>query len=153
MGLDMFLTKETYIGANYAHNEVKGTINLEVGGETVPIRLDRVVSIEESIGYWRKANQIHNWFVQNVQDGEDDCDKHYVELDKLKQLVEVCKQVAQNPNLAEELLPTCEGFFFGSSEYDEWYFMDIHNTINMLEPVIEEMEQSKHADIYYHSSW
>ena len=32
--------------------------------------------IIEQVGYWRKANQIHNWFVENVQDGEDDCCYH-----------------------------------------------------------------------------
>lgn len=149
----MYLRKKTYIGANYEHNEVVGTIEIKKCGEVIPINFNRVTEIEESIGYWRKANQIHNWFVENVQDGEDDCDEYYVELDKLKQLVDLCKQVVENPSLAEELLPTCKGFFFGSSEYDEGYFTDIHDTIAMLEPVIEEMEQSKHADIYYQSSW
>ena len=28
---------------------------------------------DESFGYWRKANQIHKWFVDNVQGGIDDC--------------------------------------------------------------------------------
>lgn len=32
-------------------------------------------SIWKEIGYWRKANHIHKWFVDCVQDGEDDCEK------------------------------------------------------------------------------
>ena len=153
MGLDMYLTKKTYIGANYAHNEVEGTIELKSCGEVIPIKLDRVVSIDERIGYWRKANQIHRWFVDNIQGGEDDCKEYYVDIKKLKELVELCKQVAETPSLADDLLPSYKGCFFGSYEYDEWYFMDIHNTISMLEPVIEEVENSKGADIYYQSSW
>ena len=27
----------------------------------------------EEVGYWRKANAIHGWFVRNVQNGKDDC--------------------------------------------------------------------------------
>ena len=78
MGLDMYLTKETYIGANYEFNEIGGTLELTREGSPIPIKLNRVVSISERIGYWRKANQIHNWFVENVQGGEDDCKKYYV---------------------------------------------------------------------------
>lgn len=153
MGLDMYLTKKTYIGANYEFNEIGGTLELTREGSPIPIKLNRVVSIDERIGYWRKANQIHNWFVENVQGGEDDCKQYYVELDQLKQLVEVCKSVVDDISLAEELLPTRKGFFFGAYEYDEYYIQDLEDTIEMLTPVIEELEQSQHADIYYQSSW
>jgi hypothetical protein len=153
MGLDMYLTKKTYIGANYEFNEIGGTLELTREGSPIPIKLNRVVSIDERIGYWRKANQIHNWFVENVQGGEDDCKQYYVELEQLKQLVEVCKSVVDDISLAEELLPTRKGFFFGAYEYDEYYIQDLEDTIEMLTPVIEELEQSKHADIYYQSSW
>ena len=153
MGLDMYLTKETYIGANFEFNEIGGTLELTKGGSPIPIKFNRVVSISERIGYWRKANQIHNWFVNNVQGGEDDCESHYVTLNQLKQLVKACKSVVDDISLAEELLPTREGFFFGAYEYDEYYIQDLKDTIEMLTPVIEEMEQSQHADIYYQSSW
>ena len=144
----MYLTKETYIGANYAHNEIGGTLDLTREGNTIPIQFNRVVSVDERLAYWRKAYQIHKWFVNNVQEGLDDNARHYVTLEQLKELVELCKQVAQNPSLADELLPTDD-----DEQYNEWYFMDIHDTIAMLEPVIEEIENSKGADIYYQSSW
>lgn len=50
--------------------------------------------IMEQVGYWRRANQIHNWFVTNVQDGEDDCDYHH-ECTKeiLENLLDTCKTV------------------------------------------------------------
>ncbi len=40
-------------------------------------------------------------------------------------LLEVCKQVAADPSKAEELLPTQSGFFFGGTEYDEYYMNSI----------------------------
>lgn len=30
------------------------------------------IKIIYEVAYWRKANHIHNWFVQNIQDGIDD---------------------------------------------------------------------------------
>lgn len=38
MGLDMYLSKKIYIGANYEHNNVKGKINLTKGEENRPAR-------------------------------------------------------------------------------------------------------------------
>ena len=34
---------------------------------------------------------------------------------------------------AEELLPTCSGFFFGSTDYDEYYFEDLKDSIGQME--------------------
>ena len=78
MGLDMSLTKKVYIGAQYEHNQVTGTIDLYSAGKPILIELKKVTYIEEEAGYWRKANAIHRWFVENVQKGEDDCRDYYV---------------------------------------------------------------------------
>lgn len=53
-------------------------------------KLDYVIF---QIGYWRKANAIHNWFVENVQNGDDNCDDYYVDTDKLKELKEICEKI------------------------------------------------------------
>ena len=43
---------------------------------------------------WRKANQIHNWFVENVQDGIDDCSYHNeVTKEILEELLDICQRV------------------------------------------------------------
>lgn len=153
MGLDMYLTKETYIGANYEFNQIGGTVELTREGRTIPIKFNRIVSVTERIGYWRKANQIHNWFVENVQGGVDDCGRYYVSLDQLKQLVNTCKEVLDDITLAHDLLPRKRGCFFGEETYGDYYIQDLEDTIEMLTPVIEEMETSENADIYYQSSW
>ena len=91
------------------------------------------------VGYWRKANQIHNWFVENVQNGVDDCGEYTVSPSQLKELLEICKQIheTKDPKIAKTLLPTTEGFFFGSTDYDEDYFYDIKETITILTNVLE----------------
>ena len=96
------------------------------------------VSDKTEVAYWRKANQIHNWFVENVQNGNDDGGTYEVSGKKLKKLVDLCKEVLQSPEKAEELLPTREGFFFGSTDYDKYYFEDLRDTIEKLKSISDE---------------
>jgi len=72
--------------------------------------------LEFGLAYWRKANHIHRWFVENVQGGDDDCEEYHVSEEDIKRLLELCNAVAGNHDLAKELLPCKEGFFFGSSD-------------------------------------
>lgn len=149
MGLDMYLINKKYIGANYEHNKITGKIELFQDGKLININLDRVTYIEEEIGSWRKSNAIHNWFVDNVQDGEDNCEYHYVSDEKLEELLNIVNQILNDHDLAEVLLPTQNGFFFGSTDYDDWYFEDLKDTKEILEKALKE----EYGDIYYLSSW
>ena len=100
------------------------------------------ISISYPIGYWRKANAIHNWFVQNVQDGRDECQKSYVSAQNLRDLREACQAVLATKNnslvsvseVAEENgLAPLAGFFFGGTEYDEYYYGDLEYTIKTID--------------------
>jgi hypothetical protein len=105
--------------------------------------------------YWRKANAIHQWFVDNVQGGEDNCKPYIFYLDSLEELLAVCKEVKENPDEAENLLPTSNGFFFGSTEYDEWYWEDLDRTIVELTALIDKLkaESLTTYDLEYQASW
>jgi len=152
MGLDQYFTKKTYIGANHDHNEVTGTVEIYVKGEKLPIRFDRISYISEEVGYWRKANAIHGWFVKNVQDGVDNCEEYHVSMEKIKELHSICAEVLYNNKKAEELLPATDGFFFGSTYYDKYYYEDIKYTFNLLGNIITYGEGWR-VDYYYNSSW
>lgn len=156
MGLDMYLTKKIYIGANYEHNKVAGEITLTKDGKPIKVNMKKLTYIEEQVGYWRKANHIHKWFVDNVQDGVDNCGDYSVSDEQLKQLLAACKAVVDKPELAKTELPTQSGFFFGGTEYDEYYIQDCNNTIEIIEALFNEVEPGKDYlpdEIYYHSSW
>lgn len=105
---------------------------------------------DTEVAYWRKANAIHNWMVQNVQFGEDDCRDYWVSKEKLEELLDVCNRVLVDNSLAPKLLPTQSGFFFGSTDYDEWYFETVKYTKKMIEDLIE---KDDFEDLYYGSSW
>lgn len=150
MGLDMYLEKRTYV-RQWGHQKPEEQYKVEVtkGGESVKIDPKRITYITEEIGYWRKANHIHQWFVENAQNGVDNCGEYYVGKDTLEDLLEICKKIQSDNSLAEELLPPASGFFFGGDELDEWYYKDIQNTIEVLEEALGDTS----ADYYYSSSW
>ena len=100
--------------------------------------------------YWRKANQIHSWFVREVQGGEDNCGEYYVSSDKLIELLAICKHSLENKDPA--LLLPQGGFFFGSTDIDEWYWNDIKSTISQLERILA-LPEFDNLSFYYNSSW
>ncbi len=107
-------------------------------------------TVEVTCAYWRKANQVHAWFVKNVQGGNDNCGEYYVSQDKLKELRDLCQKALDNrdPNL----LPPQDGFFFGGTDIDEWYWQDLKNTIAQLDRVFA-LPQLSDLSFSYNSSW
>ena len=113
-------------------------------------------SIWQEIGYWRKANHIHKWFVDKVQGGEDDCEYYKVTKDNLLNLKATCDKVLSLKGMDEEkikeILPTESGFFFGSTAYDEYYFSNVEETIKIIIDVLKTTDFEKEL-VVYRSSW
>jgi hypothetical protein len=151
MGLDMYLERKTYVQS--FRDDEKYQVTVTKNGKPTSIDPDRVTYITEEVGYWRKANHIHKWFVNHVQEGNDDCGTYYVSEDKMRELLTLCKTVLDNPTKqTKELLPTSSGFFFGSTEYDEGYLQDLENTVSILEKCLS-LPKEDRSTFYYHSSW
>lgn len=58
-------------------------------------------TIQQEVAYWRKANQIHDWFVNNVQDGNDDCECYEVSEEQLRDLLDICIKVRDGSELVD----------------------------------------------------
>ena len=147
-------------------NESKGKIKCELPKELDAFKdLDEVknslsisFNVDYNVGYWRKANHIHKWFVDNCADGKDECQKIWLGKEDLEKLRSVCAEVMQDHSKAEQLLPTCEGFFFGGTEYDKYYFNDIDKAMKILDACIKFLEEKEKAEdyswrLYYQASW
>lgn len=143
MGLDMYLSGYKYL---WRDDDTRKKVKKQLKSSYDP----KYVVLE--LMYWRKANAIHKWFVDNVQEGEDDCKEHLVSIDDLKQLLSVVNSVLQDTSLAEQLLPPTSGFFFGSASVDEWYWKDLENTRDRLNELLSSPDIEE-LDIYYQSSW
>lgn len=153
MGLDMTLSRKTYV-KNWNHMkpaELHQITVLKNGKPRKDINPEKITYIVEDVAYWRKFNALHSWFVINCQDGEDDCREHDVDKDQLKELLEDLKKIKNDHSLAESLLPTQSGFFFGGTEYDEYYFHDVEKTIEILEELFK--IKNDEGEYFYCSSW
>lgn len=152
MGLDMYFYGRRFLWKAEDHDK-KGHIAAlfpELRGRGIEIN-----EVRAEFKYWRKANAIHNWFVNNVQNGVDECQEAEVPVEKLYELRDICAAVLASPEQASVLLPTTGGFFFGNTEYSEYYFDDVKETHQWLNNFLlkETFDQFKDWSFYYRSSW
>jgi len=203
MGLDMYLYAEKYIGQNdytMVDNKMTREVNptylatlKSAGLDNLPTPDLGSVMVAKCVGYWRKANAIHGWFVRELANGVDECQRIRVDKDDLIKLRDLCVNALANrseavPNdettrvinldesntadiptmilnewkeqqakkynnaitLDDPLAPT-EGFFFGSTEKDEWYYKDLEYTVETINSILANADQE--LDYYYQASW
>lgn len=155
MGLDMILERVIF---TFDNDDDKVCVSYKKNDkELFNIKNGEGVSIHQRVGYWQKANQIHGWFVDNVQAGKDDCKEYEVEESQLLTLKNICERILKDKTLAEELLPPQEGFFFGNTNINEYYFEDLKQTITIIDKAIADQKKLDKKDVWsyftYHSSW
>jgi hypothetical protein len=190
MGLDMYLDRCDRRAYGYRDMDID---KIKVDNPTLYEELKPFIvmrgqyspweSFFTEVGYWRKANAIHKWFVDNVQDEVDDCGRYEVSKEQLEELLDVCVKVRdcsklvkgwvkngerfengqwlpcmeegeyiENPDIAKALLPTQDGFFFGGTNYDQWYLEDVVYTIDIITKALETTDFDREM-ITYCSSW
>lgn len=108
-------------------------------------------SVSFKVGYWRKANAIHAWFVKHCQAGVDDCNSYSVSRENLIDLKDSCTAVLADNSKANSLLPPQAGFFFGSTEVNEYYLDDLKLTIKIIDRCLR--ERLSNWNFSYNSSW
>ena len=89
----------------------------------------------KEIAYFRKVNFLLPFFGYEENCSDLEIDKYQVE-----DLIEACKAVLEDHSKAEELLPTTAGFFFGNTEYNDWYFGDVECVKTTFESILEEFD-------------
>jgi hypothetical protein len=155
MGLDMYLYAEKYFHTVYEQDKEKinQLVDIATLNELTKHRNHYSATVKVEVGYWRKANSIHNYFVQKHANGVDECQDIQVSREGLEKLKDICGQlsVSKDAKLAEELLPPKSGFFFGSTEIDEYYFNDMDYTYELLDRVLKETPDD--CDFVYSASW
>lgn len=148
MGLDMYLTAKRYVSD---YNDQDKVISTEIMRHFPELTNEQTVQyVTVRVGYWRKANAIHRWFVDHVQDGKDNCHSYPVPRELLQELRDTCERVLAFRELATAQLPPARGFFFGATELDEWYYRDLEETMRIIDAV---MALPVDWDIEYQSSW
>jgi hypothetical protein len=162
MGLDQYLTAKKYVSKwNYDDGFDNKVITQEFQ-DLLPMDAPNItqygqfagITVEYPVGYWRKANAIHKFFVSEVGEEVDDCREMWVDRDVLVELRNRCDEVLKADDMEEMAkevgLETVSGFFFGDTEYGDWYKDDLLLTIEICDHVLALPEE---YSIHYQASW
>ncbi len=156
MGLDMYieLRKEFY-KTYLTKGEIKEKSYLEHYGDykyaSMPEELkefgelnagrDASKLIKETctypVGYFRKFNALHKWIDRHSENGVENCKEIELDEDTIDDLICTLEKVleAHDEASSRELFPTTEGFFFGSAEYDEYYYTDCADALELFKKI------------------
>lgn len=114
----------------------------------------KLTSGTEILMTWSKVNQIHLWMMEHgtVVKRKFGLQKSLLTLDQLKELMDTTNLVLEQEGvagaerLAKKILPT------RGAAYDRQYFVELEQTVEVLEQVITKVDPLKY-DFYYVSSW
>ncbi len=111
---------------------------------------------EKEFIYWRKANAIHRWFVENVMEGNDENEgeTYAVTVPKLMEFYDSLVKARLTRDAT--IFPPGEGFFFGSNTIDEYYWEEMLDTIEQLQKTIVEIKgfiELDELDLYPYTFW
>lgn len=114
--------------------------------KTVDYIIDACISKEDM--YYRKVNFLYAFFTDKLTEEEQRC---VVTKEEVETIISNCQKVLADHSLADSLLPTQSGFFFGSTEYNEWYFNDVKNVLNQFTKYLEGWDDNTIGWVYF--SW
>lgn len=150
MGLDMFI---------YLHKEdYKSEFRGNLGALPPELKNFHVESTSHEdyyeVGYWRKFNALHSYIVETYANGIDECQKIYLTRLDIKNILSTLKLI-KDEECAKEYMPTSEGFFFGSTDYDDYYFENVKKSIDIFSKLLAFLtsEDGKDYDVFYNASW
>ena len=139
MGLDQYLYKRT-----------------KDGEQTMELFHD--FEIEKAFIYWRKANAIHNYFVSEIGVGDNN-EEGEITPEELVEFYD--KLVKARMTRDASIFPPMDGFFFGSTEVDDYYWNELLYTIGKLadevkiikSKIADETIDSYNYTYWYYASW
>lgn len=153
MGLDSYLYAHTFVSSLYGEEGEAEFFNSikELMQASPFIEEDQLYFAEAKVqvGYWRKFNALHHYIIKNIANGVDNCNPIEFTRHEITKLVSVLEEV--NEDNAVELFPTTSGFFFGSTDYDDYYFIQVNNAKQFFSNLLE--NSPKNWTFTYQASW
>ena len=161
MGLDQYLSAKKYV-SKFDYSDMQNRIITKEYTDLIPMDTPDIskmggfagITVSYPVGYWRKANAIHNFFVHNVGDDIDNCQEMWVDRETIVDLRSRCDSVLNADNMEEMAkevgLETADGFFFGNTEYGDWYKDDLKLTVDICNKALDLPNE---YDLHYQASW
>jgi len=162
MGLDMYLESATRTVLSLERlNEIDNDVRdgsayaeacsgLEV--HTIGDENYNYKSIFAEEVYWRKFNALHAWFVDNLCSGVDNCQRVRVSKEHLQSLFSVLESLDRDDDKARALFAPRAGFFFGSTDIDEYYWEDVELCKRKIQEILDTFD-FKNKELFYYASW
>ena len=104
-----------------------------------------------SDAYFRKVNFLYAFFSKDIVEETQTC---VVDKARIGQLIDTCQDVLKHKgdeDYATENLPTQGGFFFGSLDYDKWYWKDVKDCLKSMKKLYKAMGDDEF--VRWHFSW
>lgn len=100
--------------------------------------------ITKILAYFIKVNFLVSWFEKHCGLDNNEIFSIFGKAD-IADLIETCEEVLthrekdedKGVQFAKDNLPTCSGFFFGSTEYANWYFDDVECVLDDFSKIYE----------------
>ena len=98
MGLDIYLSKKTFIGAMFDSCGISGIISIKRRGRVIPIKFRRVAYIIENIYHGSKTHWLHEWLSRELTDGMENSEEYELGKDVIDRLHQACIEVLAHRN-------------------------------------------------------
>lgn len=134
---DNYFWKLRVFGYDEDNNIITSVKNPDELGAIFKDELEHWYAYEDA--YFRKVNFIYAYF-SKFDNFADEC--VVVTKDDIGTFLAICKDVDSHcgdSDYANEVLPTQSGFFFGSTNYDNWYWSDVKNCISQMTQLYESL--------------
>ena len=96
MGLDIYLSKKTFIGAMFKSCGITGEIRLFKRGKKIPIKLDRVSYVIEDIFQGSKTWWLYHWLEIELPESLGNAEDQEISEDLLDRLHQACIEVLEH---------------------------------------------------------
>lgn len=108
---------------------------------------------DKKIAYFRKVNFLVKFMEDYYDHIIENCEPIQIDEDCILELKWRCESVLKNRKLADSLLPTVSGFFYGSTEYDDFYYSNVEQVLDSCKKILEEFSKLPEGDSITFDIW
>ena len=104
--------------------------------EDLVYKAKELLAVYDTISYQLHLQSIEvNYYKEIYKDNQEMCDERCKPF--LKKIDEIWKPFEE---VADQMLPTTTGCFFGSQEYRDWYVSDLKSIVAAFEKILDETD-------------
>ena len=98
MGLDIYLSKKTFIGAMFRTSKFGGIISLTRRGKPIPIKPERVTYVEEDVYHGKGMYWLQDWLNRELPEAPGNAEEREIDDDLVDRLHQACVEVLAHRN-------------------------------------------------------